>query len=273
MYSSSKFQAKSRLRIALDKIPALKPERRRTASPQFEKWWRNTEIAIVGTFGDKGRHIKDFREPRYPMRIYTRLSSEQELQDIYLEMLNSLASVLESMIEEIEEYWPDESYSQVSEKTPKGTRQMSDKVFIVHGKDTGTKDTVARFLQGLNLNPVVLQELPSKGRTIIEKFEDHAQIGFAVILFTPDDFGGHESEIGDPKPRARQNVIFELGFFIGKLGRSNTCVLFKDDVEIPSDYTGVEYIPLDDANGWKLKLITELQSAGFDVDANQATLR
>ncbi len=149
----------------------------------------------------------------------------------------------------------------------------SNEVFVVHGRDIGTKDTVARFLEDLNLKPVVLQELPGKGRTIIEKFEEHAQIGFALVLFTPDDSGGLRSETDGFQPRARQNVIFELGFFIGKLGRRNTCVLHRDEVEIPSDYAGVEYIHFDDSGGWKLKLIAELQGAGFDVDANQATRR
>ncbi len=153
-------------------------------------------------------------------------------------------------------------------------QQASKEVFVVHGRDVGVRDSVVRFLSDLQLKPIVLQERPSKGRTIAEKFEEHArEAGFAVVLFTPDDEGALVGEYSNPQLRARQNVIFELGFFIGRLGRDKVSVLYKGDVEIPSDYAGVEYIPFDYEGGWKLKLITELQTAGFDVDANQATRR
>ena len=72
------------------------------------------------------------------------------------------------------------------------------------------------------------------------------------------------------EPRARQNVILELGVFLGKLGRKHVCPLVKGDVETPSDYDGVVYTKLDDAGGWKMKLVQELKAAGFDVDANRA---
>lgn len=114
---------------------------------------------------------------------------------------------------------------------------------------------------------MILQEQPDQGRTIIEKFEQYAQVNFAVVLFTPDDVGGLEAE--NLRPRTRQNVIFELGYFIGKLGRERVRVLVKGDIEIPSDYSGVLYISLDDAGGWQMALFRELKSAGFDVDANR----
>ena len=150
---------------------------------------------------------------------------------------------------------------------------MNDEIFIVHGRDIGTKDTVARFIGELGLKPIVLQELPNGGRTIIEKFEDYAQTRFAIAIFTPDDQGSLVVESSNPKPRTRQNVIFEFGYFIGKLGRDRACALIKGEVEIPSDYSGVLYITLDDADGWKLKLIQELQYAGYEVDANVLTRR
>ena len=109
-----------------------------------------------------------------------------------------------------------------------------------------------------------------KGRTIIEKFEDFAHVGFALVLLTPDDEGRLRDDKGDFKPRARQNVILELGYFLGKLGRERVCALVKEGVERPSDYDGVVYIPLDDSGGWEMKLIRELKSAGYDIDANRA---
>ncbi len=130
---------------------------------------------------------------------------------------------------------------------------------------------MARFLERLKLEPVILNEEASRGKTIIEKFEHHADVGFAVVLLTPDDEGALRGEDGSPGLRARQNVIFELGFFIGRLGRERVCALTKGgDMEIPSDYAGVVYIPLDDKGAWRIGLVKELQAAGFDADANRA---
>lgn len=121
----------------------------------------------------------------------------------------------------------------------------------------------------MELKPVVLHEQPNEGRTIIEKFEDYTDVRFAVVLLTPDDVGGLQDNAGDTKPRARQNVIFEFGYFIGKLGRERVCALVKGNVEKPSDYDGVLYIQLDDSEGWKMRLVRELKSAGYNIDANR----
>lgn len=145
----------------------------------------------------------------------------------------------------------------------------SNKVFIVHGHDEAALQGLARFLEKLGLEAIVLMERPNMGRTIIEKFEDSAgEVGFAVVLMTPDDVGGVAA--GDSQSsRARQNVIFELGYFSGKLGRGKVCLLRKGSVEIPSDLFGVIYTDMDDAGGWKQKLIMELKAAKLHFDANR----
>ena len=114
---------------------------------------------------------------------------------------------------------------------------------------------------------MILQEQPDEGQTIIEKFEQHAKCDFAVALFTPDDHAGLAG--GDLRPRARQNVVFELGYFIGKLGRDRVRVLVKEAREIPTDYSGVLYITLDEAEGWKLALGRELRDAGFEIETDR----
>ena len=174
------------------------------------------------------------------------------------------------MIDEINEYWDDEDQAPTSSEIRENTQITTNGIFIVHGRDEGAKNIVARFLEKLDLKPVILAEMPAKGRTIIEKFEHHAQVGYAIVLLTPDDAGSLQGDENDPKPRARQNVIFELGFFIGRLGRERVCALTKGDVEIPSDYAGIEYIPFNDADDWQLRLIRELKSGGFKIDANRA---
>lgn len=142
------------------------------------------------------------------------------------------------------------------------------KVFIVHGHDDGTKETVARFVEKLGFEAIILHERANKGRTIITKFrEETAGVGFAVVLMTPDDEGKAKDQPG-LSPRARQNVVFELGFFIGALGLERVAAAVKGYVERPSDFDGVVYISLDSAD-WRTKLGTELKAAGFVFDWNK----
>jgi predicted nucleotide-binding protein len=96
-------------------------------------------------------------------------------------------------------------------------------------------------------------------------------VDFATVLLTPDDIGGvRTSEANKLQPRARQNVILELGFFVGKLGRDKVCALHQGPLELPTDYLGVCYVRLDDGGGWRLSLVKELREAGFSVDLNLA---
>ncbi|HET6919802.1 MAG TPA: nucleotide-binding protein [Jiangellaceae bacterium] len=145
-------------------------------------------------------------------------------------------------------------------------------VFVVHGRDTSARDAVCRVIRQLtDREPIILNEQPNKGRTVIEKFEDHAgQVGAAVVIVSPDDEGRlrhHEPE-AVLTPRTRQNVLFELGWFYAKLGRDRVIALLVDDVEWPSDIHGVVYERLDTSGGWKHRLGKELAAAGIDVDLN-----
>lgn len=143
------------------------------------------------------------------------------------------------------------------------------KVFVVHGHDEGAREGVARFLEKVGLEAIILTEQPNDGRTIIEKFEDHAdEAAYAVILATPDDVGGAKS--GPSASRPRQNVVFELGFFVGRLGRRKVCLLRKGDLEGFSDFQGVVYTELDPQGAWKTRLARELEGAGLLVDMAKA---
>jgi predicted nucleotide-binding protein len=147
----------------------------------------------------------------------------------------------------------------------------SGKVFVVHGHDEGARETVARFIGNLGLEPIILHEQASQGRTIVEKLERHGDVGYAVVLLTPDDAGGKKGTSPyDLLPRARQNVILELGYFLGRLGRDRVCALYRGELELPSDYMGVIYISFDSGGGWRLPLAKELKAADFDVDINKA---
>ena len=223
-------------------------------SKEFRVWRRNTEIDIKKIFGEKSKEIDEFLECFY-------------LADDDNDSFERVEAILESMVYQINEHGTDDIDLPLLSK--KDLYSDIKKVFVIHGRDESTRDMVAGFLRRLELKPVILSEQSNKGRTIIEKFEQHSEVGFAVALLTPDDAGSLKGARNKPNPRARQNVIFELGFFIGKLGRKHVCALTKGEVEIPSDYSGVLYISLNDPDGWKIKLFKELKAAGYDVDANR----
>ena len=263
-----KSKALTRLRKALDKIPELKQQG--YESPDFEKWERNTRVAVHHTFEDESK-VTDFTKINYSPTVFAIGGDNDDgfYQKAYENGLRSAEAVLESMIEEVDEYWPD---VEVSTSVPdrRSVESSTNEIFLIHGRDEGAREKVARFLEHLGLAPVILAEQANQGGTIIEKFETHANVSFAIALLTPDDAGSLSSETAAPRPRARQNVIFELGYFIGRLGRENVCALTKGEVEIPSDYSGVVYVSLDEGNGWKIGLVKELKAAGFKVDANLA---
>jgi predicted nucleotide-binding protein len=145
------------------------------------------------------------------------------------------------------------------------------RAFVVHGHDGDVKYQVAGFLEKITgERPVILHEQVDSGRTIIEKFEDYAsEAGFAVVLLTADDRGRASNE-NKLRPRARQNVVFELGFFLGRLGRDRVVALYQPGVELPSDLSGVLYKPL--TGNWHTELARELRAAGINVDLKKLLL-
>ena len=143
------------------------------------------------------------------------------------------------------------------------------KVFIVHGHDNAAKEAVARFIEKIGLEAIILHEQASSGNTIIEKIEANSNVGFAIVLYTPCDVGASQEEKDQLKPRARQNVVFEHGYLIGKIGRKNVCHLFKSGVETPSDIEGLVYAPMDAGDGWKYKVAKEMKACGYDIDLNK----
>lgn len=143
------------------------------------------------------------------------------------------------------------------------------KVFIVHGHDKQARLEVTIFIKSLGLKDIVLDEQASSGKTIIEKIEDYTNVGFGIVLYTPCDLGASQEEKELLKPRARQNVVFEHGYLMGKIGRENVCALVKGDIEKPTDIAGVVYISMDEGGGWKLAVAKEMRSSGYDVDLNK----
>lgn len=173
------------------------------------------------------------------------------------EMMEKVESILENKVNKLED------------KTNIIEKRYSNKIFIVHGHDNSAKNELARFIEKIGLEAIILHEQASRGNTIIEKIEEYANtVGFAIILYTACDKGKSKKE-DDLKDRARQNVVFEHGYFVGKLGRNRVIALNKENIETPSDIDGVLYIPMDSAGAWKTQILQELKTAGYNtIDAN-----
>jgi predicted nucleotide-binding protein len=157
-------------------------------------------------------------------------------------------------------------------RAPRGGAGTAETIFIVHGHNEAVTLAVHGFIRDVtDLDPVILRDEPSMGRTLIEKFEGVGSLAaFAVVLLTADDEG---RALGDEtlelQKRGRQNVVFEFGYFVGALGRPRTVVLYEPGVELPSDVQGLVYIEHDEPGGWKMLLARELKAAGIAVDANR----
>ena len=171
-----------------------------------------------------------------------------------------------------------ECKSQLQEVAPKSevptpnkpqTPMDKSKVFIVHGHDDAAKEAVARFVEKIGLEAIILHEQASSGKTIIEKIEEYTNVGFGIVLYTPCDLGASKGEKDHLKPRARQNVVFEHGYLIGKIGRKNICALLKGDIETPNDISGVVYIKMEGEKEWKYKVADEMKACGYDIDPSK----
>ncbi len=222
------------------------------------------------------RNSKEFEIHVDEIRTFILLTYGQKIADSFVELIDNslhyemqyrrLRAFLLSLSNKQDAYFrSDPKKKEIGSSVDK--KLLSNSVFIVHGHDDEAKESVARFISKLGLEPIILHERPNSGKTIIEKLESNAEeISFAVVLLTPDDKGA-SAESSVYKYRARQNVIYELGFFNAKLGRDKVCVLKKEDVEVLSDYLGVVYADMDKNGGWKNQLARELKGAGLQVSS------
>jgi predicted nucleotide-binding protein len=231
-------------------------------------WSNTTRDYLIKVFGSKSPNVNAVMYASSNVDLYMGMGDaeyERYIASRIENQIKMLLSCIEQLETEIELYKGEEKI----EDQNKFKKVSSNKVFIVHGRNQGIKEAVARFIEKLGLEAIILHEKPSKGRTIIEKFSDYSGVHFAIVLLTADDIGKEKDSSEESKLRARQNVIFELGYFIGKLSRSRVCALYEEGVEIPSDYQGVIFIPIDSHERWKYDIVKELLAAGFDVDANK----
>ncbi|WP_082474646.1 TIR domain-containing protein [Sphingomonas sp. Leaf343] len=259
-----------RLAKRLEQVRAFAPERisEQFGDPEVERIRVSVEEGLQRTFGlgtpDYNRYHAACSFNTGPVLMNRRASTQevqQALQGAKARSIALLEEALTSLNERLEETG---TAGVAAESAP---ADFDRKVFVVHGHDGEAQQAVARFMERLGFEAIILHERASQGRTVIEKIEAEAGVGFAIVLLTPDDEG--RAMGGDLQPRARQNVMLELGYFIGRLGRNRVCALKRGDLEIPSDFAGVVWEQMDDGNGWKQSLGKELEAAGYAVDWNK----
>lgn len=231
------------------------------------------KMLVNRIFGEDSQYINSIQSTMFYSLISP--SSIESDRVIWFSGQESLLNTFKTMKRELE-IFNDNSDEEIDSNQNGSVEMVSNmnKVFLVHGHDEGMKQSVARTVEKLGLEAIILSEQDDEGFTVIEKFEKHAQESiYAIILLSPDDIGYKRNEQENNKFRARQNVILELGYFIGTLSRKSVLALVKDDpageLEIPSDIAGVLYTPFDMNDGWKLKLIAGLKNNGYEVNVNK----
>lgn len=230
-------------------------------------WKNTTRDVLVRAFGSDSPNVAAVIE-RPHLGGYPMNAGDEWWSNKRKEILRNQVGLLGSCIEQLEtDIAVSHSNSIPHQKSELGA---STTAFLVHGRDDGKKSEVARLLQRLGIEVVILHEQANTGRTLIEKFEAHASTAqFAVVLLTADDVGGLAgASPSELQSRARQNVILELGYFFGKLGRGRVCALYEKEVELPSDIHGIAFVQLDDGGAWQFQLARELKNVGFQFDSN-----
>lgn len=220
--------------------------------PKYDVWMADINIL-------NERHLKT--HPAYES-IHTSYDQRADNPAAYENMMAQLQGVIDD-----DEFW-ESLNDNTSDGKEKEKMSTSNKVFIVHGHDEAAKQSVARFLEKCGFEAVILNEQADGGRTIIEKIQHYTDVAFAIVLYTPCDIGRAKEEKRG-KSRARQNVVFEHGYLIGRLGRDKVCALVKDGVETPGDFSGVVYKPMDAAGAWKTEILKEMKNVGIAVDASK----
>jgi predicted nucleotide-binding protein len=240
-----------------------------TDNPKFDALYASIDSALSKTFAGYPADYDRYQDAARKDTGRLIINQRPPLADIQRAVSKSLERS-HTLLEEAIRYLNEQLEEIDDVPTPAATepKERSKKVFIVHGHDVGARESVRRVLHLLGLDPIILQDQASQGLTLIEKFETHSKgVGFAVALLTPDDLGNAQGA-NAPTPRARQNVLFELGYFAGRLGRGHVCLLKSGDVEIPSDLYGVVYVEYGSHDGWKFNLAKELKAAGYEIDTN-----
>ena len=238
-------------------------------SPELKTLERSIEDTLERCFGintTASIRYNDAHSLHYRPMVWVTGMPDPDYKGITEKKINHAKASLGQAIDSLNTDLEDLKSSPADSAPQKSSGKIvSHKVFLVHGHDEAAREMVARFIERLGIEVIILHEQANSGRTIIEKIEYHSEVGMAVVLLTPDDVG---SKIGgELEPRVRQNVLLELGYFIGALGRDKVCAIKSGDVDIPTDFAGVVWTPM--SGDWKTALARELKVAGYEIDWNK----
>lgn len=251
-----------KLKSIIDEIDDLISRQVISSAPAFKAWYTKAERFLVKKYGEKSLEHKKFYRTYFIPVMWSENGEENIRESIKCccDGLRSCKAIFETYLEDIAE--ESEPILQSNSKAKSGN--MS-KIFIVHGHDGKLKESVARIIEKQGIEAIILSEQANKGRTIIEKFEDYSDVDGAICLFTSDDIGRAKNDSAENR-RARQNVVLETGYFMGKLGRDLIVILADDGIEMPSDLSGIVYT---NTASWQTDLLKELKAIGYTVDFNK----
>lgn len=254
----------------LNKLISEVPGIQRNSS-EHTRWLANVLRVLDEKFGSDSQYsttIRAFPWKETGAAIYSaydyQSQRERDHQNAFRRQMEQAKGIIQSAVDALTEI-----VSETNEEASKVEGAFDPKkVFIVHGHNESVKQSVARTLDTIGLTPIILAEQPDKGRTVIEKFEKEGNdVGFAVVLLTADD-KGRKNRARSMQSRARQNVVFEMGYFMALLGRERVMLLLQEGVEEPSDLKGIVYTSLDKDGAWKFRLVKELQEQGYNVSSD-----
>lgn len=229
------------------------------SAAEFKAWETSVKRLLNKLFGKDGIEMSTFLEISFYSACLDFNASDAEW---HRAAVRSCHEGLEEAIATLKTY-----LDELQEEPAKTEKQQVNyaRIFIVHGHDGEMKQSVARIIEKQGIEAVILSEQVNKGKTIIEKLEGNSDVGGAICLFTSDDEGKGKKET-ELKPRARQNVVLEAGYFMGKLGRDHVVLLADNGIEMPSDLSGIVYTS---TNNWQFDLLKELKAMGYKIDFNK----
>ena len=247
--------AVEKLQKLIKEFEELVNERQGTYDENFKDWLLKLELFLTKQFGIDNIYWLKLKE-LFQYISYFWLGEDKKIK-----------LVLEQCLEDLQEKEKQTTKREVVSVSLKNELKFSyQKVFIVHGHDGELKHRVARLIEKQGIEAVILDEQVNGGDTIIEKFEKNSDVGGAICLFTADDMGKKKGETSEGKYRPRQNVVFEAGYFMGKLGRKHVVIIADREVELPSDMSGIVYT---DIQNWKVDVLKGLKKMGYSIDMNK----
>lgn len=246
-------------------------ENRPITSAANQTWETVTRDVLSKAFGPESPNVGSVMDVGHYAFMFADGVTEAQWEQQRFEDMTTRLEIIDGLIELLNSHVELTENGKSDSRPQHPTNITSNRVFLVHGHNELAIHETARFLEKIDLEVIILREQPNSGKTIIEKFLDFSDVGFSVVLLTGDDRGGTQTTPYDKqKKRPRQNVVLELGFFLGKLGRKRVCALYEEGVEIPSDYDGVLFVPFDKNGAWHLPLAKELKAGGLPIDLNKA---